>query len=164
MDFCLCNTLPVPLQWSWHKVTYFIIFVDINNAMMSVLLTHRLLGINGCHVYFSNMFFKDWHRECFLWNVSTAWPPPPPAWFTNQLWWAESSYLAHDDVIKWKNFPRYWPFVRGIHRSPVDSPHKCQWHGALMFSVICAWTNDWANNWDAGDLGRHRVHIDVTVM
>ena len=19
----------------------------------------------------------------------------------------------HDDVIKWKNFPRYWPFVRG---------------------------------------------------
>ena len=22
---------------------------------------------------------------------------------------------AHDDVIKWKHFPRYWPFVRGIH-------------------------------------------------
>ena len=32
----------------------------------------------------------------------------------------------HDDVIKWKNFPRYWPFVRGIHRSPVNSPHKGQ--------------------------------------
>ena len=30
----------------------------------------------------------------------------------------------HDDVIKWKHFPRYWPFVRGIHRSPVNSPHK----------------------------------------
>ena len=24
---------------------------------------------------------------------------------------------VHDDVIKWKHFPRYWPFVRGIHRS-----------------------------------------------
>ena len=24
---------------------------------------------------------------------------------------------SHDDVIKWKHFPRYWPFVRGIHRS-----------------------------------------------
>ena len=24
----------------------------------------------------------------------------------------------HDDVIKWEHFPRYWPFVRGIHRSP----------------------------------------------
>ena len=31
---------------------------------------------------------------------------------------------SHDDVIKWKHFPRYWPFVRGIHRSPVNSPHK----------------------------------------
>ena len=47
----------------------------------------------------------------------------------------------HDDVIKWKHFPRYWPFVRGIHRSPVNSPHKGQWRGALMFSVICAWIN-----------------------
>ena len=30
--------------------------------------------------------------------------------------------LDHDDVIKWKQFPRYWPFVRGIHRAPVNSP------------------------------------------
>ena len=27
-----------------------------------------------------------------------------------------------DDVIKWKHFPRYWPFVRGIHRSPAQRP------------------------------------------
>ena len=39
----------------------------------------------------------------------------------------------HDDVIKWKHFPRYWPLVWGIHRSPVNSPHKCQWRGTLMF-------------------------------
>ena len=44
----------------------------------------------------------------------------------------------HDDVIKWKHFPRYWPFVRGIHRSPVKSPHIGQWRGTLMFSLICA--------------------------
>ena len=43
----------------------------------------------------------------------------------------------HDDVIKWKHFPHYWPFVRGIHWSPVNSPHKDQWRGALMFSLIC---------------------------
>ena len=42
----------------------------------------------------------------------------------------------HDDVIKWKTFPRYWPFMRGIHRSPVNSPHKGQWRGPLMFSLI----------------------------
>ena len=43
----------------------------------------------------------------------------------------------HDDVIKWKHFLRYWTFVWGIHRSPVKHPHKGQWRGALMFSLIC---------------------------
>ena len=32
----------------------------------------------------------------------------------------------HDDVIKWKYFPRYFPFVLEIHCSPVNSPHKVQ--------------------------------------
>ena len=70
----------------------------------------------------------------------------------------------HDDVIKWKHFPRNWPFVRGIHRSPVNSPHKGQWRGALMFSLICVWINGWVNNREAGDLRRYRAHFDVTVM
>ena len=70
----------------------------------------------------------------------------------------------HDDVIKWKHFPRYWPFVRGNHRSPVNSPHKGQWRGALMFSLICTWINCWVNNGENGDLRRHRAHYDVTVM
>ena len=70
----------------------------------------------------------------------------------------------HDDVIKWKHFPRYWPFVRGIHRSPVNSPHKGQWRGALMFSLICVWINAWVNNREAGDLRRRRAHYDVIVI
>ena len=32
--------------------------------------------------------------------------------------WARRTSFEHDDVIKWKHFPRYWRFVRGIHRSP----------------------------------------------
>ena len=52
--------------------------------------------------------------------------------------------ILHDDVIKWKHFPRYWPFVRGIHRSPVNSPHKGQWRGA--FDVFVAWINGCVNN------------------
>ena len=66
----------------------------------------------------------------------------------------------HDDVIKWKHFPPYWPFVR----SPVNSPHKGQWRGALMFSLICVWINGWVNNREAGDLRRYKAHYDVTVM
>ena len=71
---------------------------------------------------------------------------------------------SHDDVIKWKHFPLYWPFVRGIHRSLVNSPHKGQWRGALMFSLICAWINGWVNNGEAGDLRRNWAHYGVTVM
>ena len=69
-------------------------------------------------------------------------------------------HISHDDVINWKHFPRYWPFVRGIHRSPVNSPYKGQWHGILMFSLIYAWIK----NREAGDLRRHRAHCDVIVM
>ena len=70
----------------------------------------------------------------------------------------------HDDVIKWKHFLRYWPFVWGIHRPLVNSPHKGQWRGALKFSLICVWINGWVNNREAGDLRRHRAHYDVIVM
>ena len=74
------------------------------------------------------------------------------------------SMQSYDDVIKWKHFPRYWPFVRGIHRSPGNSPHKGQWRGTLMFSLICVWIYGWVNNREAGDLRRYRAHYDVIVM
>ena len=47
---------------------------------------------------------------------------------------------------------------------PMNSPHKGQWRGALMFSFIYAWINDWVNNREAGDLRRQRGHYDVIVM
>ena len=57
----------------------------------------------------------------------------------------------HDDVIKWKHFPRYWPFVRGNHR---------------IFDILfdLRLKNGWVNNRETGDLRRHRAHYDVTVM
>ena len=67
------------------------------------------------------------------------------------------TYINHD-LFKWKHFPCYWPFVRGIHQAPVHSPHKGQWHGALMLSLICAWMNGWIKYRKA------RAHYDVTVM
>ena len=73
------------------------------------------------------------------------------------------SMWCYDDVINWEHFPRYRPFERGIHRSPVDSPHKGQWRGALMISLIWAWIKVWVNNREAGDLRRHRASYDVAV-
>ena len=53
---------------------------------------------------------------------------------TCQIRWSKES---HHDVVRWKHFPRYWPFVRGLHRSPANSPHKGQWRGALIFFYLC---------------------------
>ena len=89
----------------------------------------------------------------FSWRLDASW------FYTPGL-----SFKCHDDVIKWKHFPRNWPFVREIHRSPVNFPHKGQWRGALMFSLIYAWINDWVNNREAGDLRRQHGHYDVIVM
>ena len=44
------------------------------------------------------------------------------------------------------------------------SPHKGQWRGALMFSLICDRINDRVKNREAGDMRRYRAHYDVIVM
>ena len=72
---------------------------------------------------------------------------------------------VHGDVIKLKHFPPYWPFVRGIHRWLVNSPHKGQWRGALIFFFLSTrWINGWVNNREAGDLRCQRAHYHVIVM
>ena len=70
----------------------------------------------------------------------------------------------HDNVIISNHCSRYLPFVRGSHRSQVNSPHKSRCREALMFSLICDWTNGWVNNRDPGDLRRYCAHYDTTVM
>ena len=82
--------------------------------------------------------FSDWCNRKIV-PMSMKWP-----WM---IWIIFTG--IHDDVIKWNHFPRYWPFVRRIHWLPVNSLHKGQWRGALMFSSICAWINGWVNNREA---------------
>ena len=43
-------------------------------------------------------------------------------------------------------------------------PHKGLWRNALMFSLICTWTNVWVKNQDGGGLRHHCAHYEVTVM
>ena len=77
--------------------------------------------------------------------------------------WA-SNVDTHDDIIKWKHFPCYWPLVQGIHQSSVNSPHKGHWCGDLMCCLFCACTYGWVNNGDTGDVRCHRTHFDFIVM
>ena len=122
-----------------------------------------LVGINfsGIWIRIRNgnfLFFKNAYESvvCKMSHTSFS------LWFADTTPWSvfECNYFYY----KWKYFLRYWPFVRGIHRWPVNSPHKGQWRGALMFSLICARINGWVNNREAGDWRLHRAHDDVTVM
>ena len=111
---------------------------------------------NEIYHFFQSAFSNN--ANVFIIGLNLPPPPPPPPL---QPFCCPYN---HVDVIKWKHFPRYWSFVLGIHRSPVNSPHKGQWRGALTFSLICNRINGWANNGEVGDLRRHRVYYDVTVM
>ena len=75
-----------------------------------------------------------------------------------------SLYVLGHGILTLELHTWYWPLVRGIHRSPVNFPHKGQWRGALMLSWICAWINGWVNNREASDLRCHSAHYNVTVM
>ena len=74
--------------------------------------------------------------------------------FNNQI------FDMHDDVIKWKHFPRYWP-------SPITGEFHSQRSVTRSFDVffdLRLYRNSWANNGDVCDLRRYLVHYDVIVM
>ena len=71
------------------------------------------------------------------------------------LWRHSNLFSVHDAVIKWKLFPRYWPVVRWIHRSLVNSPRKGPGTQALVIFFVL--TNGYKQP-SAGDLRRHDGH------
>ena len=81
--------------------------------MLSFTLIQHKLYLSRCRQMFKHL----------------TWPPASTVLNTNL---DTVFYRSHDDAIKWKHFPRFWPFVRKIHRSPVDSPHKGQWTRAFQ--------------------------------
>ena len=90
------------------------------------------------------------HRVAFIIAPATTTTPTVP----QSRYWTHTSldrYKAidedgystcHDDVIRWKHFRRYLPFVSGIHWSPVDSPHNGHWRETLIFCSMSARAND----------------------
>ena len=131
-------------------------------------LCMRLFHFSNANYYFLIKNLQKWFSLSPIDNTSALVQVTACGYYSSQgrnhegvMTWTR---FAHDDVIKWNHFPRYWPFVRRIHRYPVNSPHKGQWRGTLMFSLICARINDWVNNREAGDLRRRWAHYDITVM
>ena len=141
----LASVLPPRPVRSYYVSLYIIAYIQWTSYSYQLAIWLSLSG---------DLVFTFWCKSvCFLFAQETY-------GFIEAI---QNNWLVHDDVMKWRHFP-HWPFVRGIHRSPVNFLHKGQWGGALMFSLICAWTNGRLNNRYSGDLRRHQSHYDVTVM
>ena len=160
----ICNTC---LFLALSDILYYIMFYDkahIYGRIGAIFGDMHLIIIKDFYAvpyFFSNIFIQGKTFSHWLFShvahifMILYFDMPSSSW---HVFW------KHDEVIKWRHFPRYWPFVLGIHRSTVNFPHKGQGRGALMFSLICVWINGWVNNRGAGDLRRYRAHYDVTVM
>ena len=163
--------------YSWYSI-----FIHICSVALHTLTTKLILA----PLYHQNLLaYEVWDAQPCLWQIhkfrsrfSRSLGPRACVGSQNRhsLITKQAIFLSvrlirvfwnihyQDDVIKWKHFPCHWPIVRGIHWSPLNSPHKGQWRGALRFSLICAWINRRVNSHEAGDLRRRRVHYDVIVM
>ena len=128
-------------------------------------------NFNGILIDSHAFSFKKWFWKCHLWIAGIlsreGWVEGNPCCLVVQ---EQHDKISRSDIYiraihwyhqyckfsilrqckhnawKWKPFARYWPFVREIRRSPVNSPQKGQRRGALIFSLVCAWTNDWADD------------------
>ena len=75
--------------------------------------------------------------------------------------WVNHTIACHDDVTKWKHFPLPG---NSLVTSESSAQRPVTGRGALMYSLICAWTNGCTNNPDSDDLRQHHAYCDVTVM
>ena len=121
----------------WFLISDYVIIIG-KTSMSSQFNPHirRLQWVN-----------HPWHVSMCSGQLVSLWDPAR-AWWRHQM----------------ETFSALLAICAGTHRSPVNSPHKGQWRGALMFTLICARTNGWVNNREAGDLRRHGTHYDVIVM
>ena len=108
---------------------------------------------------------NDHHKVTFLWRT--------PRWHHNHKWqqhaWWQPLVQNMLTIVTWwrhrmKTFSALLVLSAGNSPVTMNSPHKGQWRGALMFSFISAWKNGWVNNRDAGDLRSRGAHYDVNTM
>ena len=129
-------------------------FISIWNSVEH-LFQNEILSIESDVIFNKQLYgemIDSWGRRK-RWIIQ-CWPYSAMKEIGTFTWWRHQI----------ETFSALLAFLPGIHRSPVNSPHKSQWCGDLMFSLICAWIKGWVNYREAGDLRHHRAHYDVTVM
>ena len=114
-----------------------------------------------CRPLVSSIFSIYWYLIFKLIHLNTVrcQLKYPTNEYTDVPRWTWTAWWRHQMAT----FSASLAICAGIHRSPVNSPHKGQWRGALIFFLIYVWINGWVNNREAGDLRRHRGHYDVYI-
>ena len=110
----------LPIWWTLQCMVLknISVFEDLN-MHVGKICSHGYMETN--RVLFFNLHYRDFPQEtkcCTSFFQTAVRTHHKTTTYHNWI------VLSHDDVIKWKHFPRYWPFVRGIHRSPVKTPQK----------------------------------------
>ena len=146
---CLAPSCDLNESWliNWTLRTHFDdIWIETQQVSYKNLWKCRLqnsasLALQILHVD-ENLGVKAWLEFC---------------WYMPQLHY-------YDDVMKWKQYPRYWSFCgkftshRWILRTKANDAELC------CFVWFVSWINGWVINREAGDLRRHRSPFDVIVM
>ena len=138
-----------------------LIMRDLCNMAIITYMWWNVWKINSC-LKFGKRFIKTrWHAVCGEnWNYSLS----------REVW--SGLAMIHDEenplgfcfmmMSSNGNIFRVTGHLCGEFAGPrFYSPHKGQWRGALMFSLICARINGRVNNGETGDFGRHRAHYDA---
>ena len=137
VSLCRSNSKQLPLNPCQGTGSVFI-YTRNSHLLWKVIVQPKLPWIR---------FISSHHNICLDLPIAQA-ETPHRAWWRHQM----------------ETFSALLALCAGNSPVPVNSPRKGHWRGALMFSLICAWINDWVNNHEVGDLRRHRGHYDVHVM
>ena len=161
---------------------------DLAPNYNSIIIQPKYIGQKWIQDKITKTPMKLWFRGCIVSSTAPSrtdimvfllcgWYPPQETLQTHPQFSMNTTHIVvrlvdkimggqistyHDNVTKLKQFPRYWPFLWGVHRSPVNSPHKGQWRGCFLWSP--PEQNAWVNNREAGNLRRHRAHYDIIAM
>ena len=81
--------------------------------------------------------------------LPSLWQP----WLTYP--WQFVVEISPDDIMKWKLFLHYCPFVMGIYMSSVDSTYKGPVMQSFGICFVVSLSKHLTNNWVAGELRHH---------
>ena len=119
VDNALAVRLTGSSPWDWHgsiPVKWSLTVTSHNSPVRIIVSTLR-----KSH---SSAIWWIWGRKVFLCVecVLVCWPR---SGYASEIRCVTITYgiaVMHDDFIKWKHYPRNWPFLRGIHRGPAQRP------------------------------------------